>query len=386
LFLSLVLPTSDVAAAKRPGNAQQNGNATTTALVKMQQSIFATQTAIALTLQPPPEPANLPRPTSTPTPTRTVAPTSTARPTSTAPTPDTTALAAVATVNAALNATAGDTPVVGTTHAASLPTATPPPPTTTPMTPQVEVLADSINLRSGPGSSYPVIGLANSGERYPVVGQAADCAWLQVAQGGDDVAWLTGAPVYTRLNVPCSRVPAAQAPMVTATAVATNTPVVAQATQAATATPQPPAPSSAALAPAGGGPMAITPLSPAADAEVSGSVVFAWQPDAPLGPDQVFELVFWQPGLSASDGRALNAAGAVTTMLVNVDNLGSGLYRWGVWLAQSGPYQRIRFLGEGGAIHIAGSSGGSTAADDDSGDGSNEPSPSRPDDHGGEKP
>jgi hypothetical protein len=244
------------------------------------------------------------------------------------------------------------------------------------------VLADSVNLRGGPGSSYPVLGLANSGARYPVVGQAADCAWLQIVRAGEERVWLTGAPVYTRLNVPCSRVPAAQAP-VAAAPTATNTPAPARPTP----TPSPALARTAAPTPAparpADGPAAITPLSPAADAAVSGSVAFAWQPDAPPGPGQVFELVFWSPGQSANDGRALNAAAAVTSMQVNVDNLGAGARRWGVWLAQAEPYQRLRFLGEGGAINIGGAGGGSGEAEPSSRDGGGDSN--RPDDHGGEK-
>jgi uncharacterized protein YraI len=375
-LLWLAAAQASVAAQQRFPVIQQNGNATATALIKMQQSIFATQTAIALTLQPPtttPLPTSTPRPASTPRPTSTAAPTSTSRPTktvqptSTASVPNMSATAAAATVSAVRSASA--TRAANATRTSGLPTATL-------AAPSVTVVDDSINLRSGPGANYPVIGLASNGAVYPVLGQAANCAWLQITADSATPVWITGAPVYTRLNGACSSVPVAQAPAAAAST-ATSTP---PAQSAPAITTQPTSSPTTVPAPAAGGPTAITPLSPAAGSDVGGSVSFAWAVDAPLGPGQVFELVFWFPGAGPNDGRSLTAASAATAIQVNLDNLGPGARNWGVWLAQAEPYARLRFLGVGGVINVVSNSGGSGESSSDGGDSS-----SPADEHGGEK-
>lgn len=236
----------------------------------------------------------------------------------------------------------------------------------------VEVVESDINLRAGPGTNFPIIGSAARGARYPVTGQASDCGWLQIRQENGEPAWITGAPVYTQLNVACSRVPAAQVPTATpAPTVAPMPTATRPAPAAATATQPPPAPP----APAAGGPNSIAPLSPPSGAEVGGSVAFAWTPDAPLGPGQVFELVFWNVGQGPNDGRALAGASAATSVQINVDSLAPGPHPWGIFLAQASPYQRIRFLGQGGTINVTGGGSDDSSGSGGGGDPSSPPEP-----------
>ncbi len=78
------------------------------------------------------------------------------------------------------------------------PTATAEPPTATP-TPepqQARVISDSaINLRSGPGRAYPVIGQMRAGQELPIIGRNASGDWWQLAWQGQAQAWVAGTVV-----------------------------------------------------------------------------------------------------------------------------------------------------------------------------------------------
>ncbi|MBK8051358.1 MAG: SH3 domain-containing protein, partial [Anaerolineales bacterium] len=81
--------------------------------------------------------------------------------------------------------------------------------------PTATVLVDSLNIRSGPGTSYKVAGSAAKGTKLSVVGQSGSCAWLQIAKGGKTAGWVSGNPSFTKLSTACSKVPAATAPAAT---------------------------------------------------------------------------------------------------------------------------------------------------------------------------
>ncbi len=122
-------------------------------------------------------PTNTPAPTATPIPTNTPAPTAT-------PT-------AVPT----------DTSTPEPTHtptATPLPTDTPTPsPTPAPF---ASVTGDSINLRGGPGTVYPVVGKADKGEILPVVARNEDGSWLEVEGRNGKRVWVSAGLV--QLSVP----------------------------------------------------------------------------------------------------------------------------------------------------------------------------------------
>lgn len=73
----------------------------------------------------------------------------------------------------------------------------------------VTILADRLNVRSGPGTGYAVVSSATNGQQYSVVGQNGGCAWLQIAKGGKTLGWVSGSKSYARLNGACSGIPAA---------------------------------------------------------------------------------------------------------------------------------------------------------------------------------
>ena len=78
------------------------------------------------------------------------------------------------------------------------PTDTPPPPTDTPaptLEPTVQPAAvfsgQVVNVRSGPGTSYGLIGRLNAGQRYPATGKNPDGSWWQIDFGGQ-AGWVIG--------------------------------------------------------------------------------------------------------------------------------------------------------------------------------------------------
>ncbi len=91
-----------------------------------------------------------------------------------------------------------------------LPTDTPAPPTDTPIpvtdtpapTPEPTVQPAAVfsgqvvNVRSGPGTSYGLIGRMNAGQRYPVTGKNPDGSWWQIDYSGQ-TGWVTGSLVTT---------------------------------------------------------------------------------------------------------------------------------------------------------------------------------------------
>ncbi len=78
------------------------------------------------------------------------------------------------------------------------PTAEPPTPTTEPSpTPEPAVFtvsSASLNVRSGPGTLFPVIGRLTNGQSFPVTGKNDDGSWWQFDYNGQ-TGWVTGANV-----------------------------------------------------------------------------------------------------------------------------------------------------------------------------------------------
>lgn len=95
-------------------------------------------------------------------------------------------------------------PVVGTelpppSVATSLPSPTPTPTLTpTPQPPQVTVLIQ-LNVRSGPGTEYPVIGWLPQGSTALVTGRNPEGTWWQIVYptGSAGRGWVSGRPQYT---------------------------------------------------------------------------------------------------------------------------------------------------------------------------------------------
>jgi len=113
---------------------------------------------------------------------------------------------ATRTAVAQLSVTPSSTPVVVPTA-----TNTRTPPTATPRrtTPIAEVLVEGLNIRSGPGTTFPIVAKGALGQRFPVSGQSGNCAWLQIVLEDGSEGWISGAGAYSSLNVGCGSIPGA---------------------------------------------------------------------------------------------------------------------------------------------------------------------------------
>ena len=86
------------------------------------------------------------------------------------------------------------------------------PPPAVPQRPKATVKSANLNVRSGPGSNYPVIGSARQGETMTVTGQTGDCAWLAVNTGSGKAGWVSGDANLVTQSAACSSIPEAPVP------------------------------------------------------------------------------------------------------------------------------------------------------------------------------
>ncbi len=138
------------------------------------------------------------------------------------------------TAQVPLNIVAPGDPLTGTPADTATPTpsptatsATPPPPTATPQpgTPLARANAD-LNVRGGPGTGYPVLGLLRTGQSAEITGLSPDGGWWQIRFPGvmGERGWLA-AQFVTALNA--ANVPVVQGPALPPTPVPpTATPVI----------------------------------------------------------------------------------------------------------------------------------------------------------------
>lgn len=106
-------------------------------------------------------------------------------------------------------------PLVSTPESVALmPTATPseapailllPTPTPAPTLLPQAIVADAANLRAGPGTTYAIVGSADSGQSLSLTGQSTDGEWYQIDSG----AWIAG----FLLSEPPAGLPVAGAPV-----------------------------------------------------------------------------------------------------------------------------------------------------------------------------
>jgi uncharacterized protein YraI len=132
-----------------------------------------------------------PAPASSPAPTKTLRPTFTA----TVPEP-----AATPTVGQAGQQAGGQSDAGGEVNKPTAEPAspTPPPPTEAPSpTPEAAaftVSSASVNVRSGPGTTFPVLGRLNQGQSFPISGKSEDGAWWEFDYDGKQ-GWVIGTNV-----------------------------------------------------------------------------------------------------------------------------------------------------------------------------------------------
>ena len=84
-------------------------------------------------------------------------------------------------------------------------------PSGTPTGPVISVLAPNLNVRSGPGTNYPVIGSLKTDEVVSIVGRNTDSSWW-VIQSGALRGWVINTTVYVQVSGDTSKIPLVAAP------------------------------------------------------------------------------------------------------------------------------------------------------------------------------
>jgi sugar lactone lactonase YvrE len=79
--------------------------------------------------------------------------------------------------------------------------------------PQLTVLAEGLNVRSGPGVAYPAVGLLTQGEQATLIGHHAASGWWQVQLPGGGTGWVTGGAAYVAVSGDATTVPEVTAPV-----------------------------------------------------------------------------------------------------------------------------------------------------------------------------
>lgn len=181
---------------------------------------------------PTPKPQLVLRPTFTPTTAPTplpVTPTETALPTATS--------APVADVITPTAQSIAEQPTAAPAATDAPPTATPEPPTATPTAtdtpePKAQVVVNNprVNVRSGPGQTFDVLGQALQGERLDIVGRDPDNQWWQVCCFAGATGWLAAEVVSAEGPLDAVAVAAGLADPTVAPATPTAQPVAAAAT------------------------------------------------------------------------------------------------------------------------------------------------------------
>jgi hypothetical protein len=98
-----------------------------------------------------------------------------------------------------------DTPVVQVVNTPAPvvpPTDTPVPPTPTPEAAQAIVKVDSLNVRSGPGTTYGRIGQIRSGQEFDIVGRVQGGSWVKICCLQTQEGWVSADYVRIRGDLP----------------------------------------------------------------------------------------------------------------------------------------------------------------------------------------
>jgi hypothetical protein len=81
-----------------------------------------------------------------------------------------------------------------------------------PQTAGLTVLVPTLNVRSGPGTGYPVIGTLRQRDQASVVGRHSASGWWQVKPGSGSTGWVSGSPALVRVSGDTAAVTEVSAP------------------------------------------------------------------------------------------------------------------------------------------------------------------------------
>jgi serine/threonine protein kinase len=299
-------------------------------------------------------------------------------------------LTASANANASATVAATDTPLPATS-------------TPTPIPPSISlaVAQTKLEIRSGPGDVYDLLGYLPAGTTSEITGRDETEEWWQIRTGlaTTGVGWIKAGINFSQAtnaeNMPialspptptaiATLVPATSTPTATSTSTPpTATVTVTQATATAlskapatpTATPTPPAPTGR-----------FTLLEPTLDDTSTGPTEFEWRWDGPVGSDQGFEVRVWREGEPPAgvhnavednkNGHVAAVGNNIYRVTINIrDAVGvrgrGGEYLWTIVLVQISPdYKDLGIQAPPGRLSLGLGGGGGGDGGSDSGSGS----------------
>ncbi|GAB4548631.1 MAG: hypothetical protein Kow0063_43540 [Anaerolineae bacterium] len=83
-------------------------------------------------------------------------------------------------------------------------------------TPRLTVITQALNVRDGPGVTYPVMDVLVQGDQVPIVGRHAPTGWWQVELGDGRTGWVSGGTAYVQVSGDTSGVLEVSAPAASA--------------------------------------------------------------------------------------------------------------------------------------------------------------------------
>lgn len=102
--------------------------------------------------------------------------------------------------------------------------------------PTAVVVSAGLNIRSGPGLTYAIVGYLRQNQEVPIIGQAENCRWLLISMPDAKQGWISGKPAYVSLKGECSAIVANASPQIQSVA----QPVTTNSQPAVTPTATPP--------------------------------------------------------------------------------------------------------------------------------------------------
>lgn len=76
------------------------------------------------------------------------------------------------------------------------------------------VAIETLNMRSGPGVSYPRVGVVSEGDQLTITGRDRTCSWIQFQTPTGVMAWVSSGAQFVRINGECADVSVVQPPPV----------------------------------------------------------------------------------------------------------------------------------------------------------------------------
>ncbi len=78
--------------------------------------------------------------------------------------------------------------------------------------PRLSIIVEALNVRAGPGVTYPVLDVLIPDQQVPVIGRHTPSGWWQVRLDSGLVGWVSGKAAYVRVRGDTSGVPQVAAP------------------------------------------------------------------------------------------------------------------------------------------------------------------------------